>query len=301
MKKTKIRRPRINSEVYKAISDLYLENPDWTGKQMWVGLGYYSEGKWPVPSLRAVQKIFADIKAKTKTPEFQRKEADWNMATLDEHPLPSEAIPMILEIQARDTHFGKFSIRQAIWISRIFRVISDLELLDDISWYYTLHEKICQLSGTPFDTSKYDNLLNDPKQLIKAFEAESPQTKDNFQAHKTAFEAITNYTLNEPSFLVQFKGNEAWAKRKYKPDVLLGSRDKIIEEFKKIGKFVIHLLDEEGQPLSSTRYRKKSTQIPDGDFAISPVDKDGYPIPVTWHKGLEEHSNKEHDENNITE
>ena len=109
-----------------------------------------------------------------------------------------------------------------------------MHLLDEISWHYALREKICQLSGTAFDTTKYDALLKSPKQLIKLFESESPKTKSDFETRKAAYEAITTYTLNEPSYEIYFKGNEAWAKRKYQPDVLLGSRDKLYRGAKEI-------------------------------------------------------------------
>lgn len=286
MKKPKIRRRRITAEVRQVVTRLYLDDPTYTGEMIWNALKYYPKRQWPVPSLRATQQIFAEVKEEITIPEFQGKEAAWNMATLEKHPLPTEAMPIVLKVQSRGEHFGRFTIRQAIWIARLYKVISDIALLDDISWHYALHEKICQLSRTPFDTTKYDSLLKSPKQLLKTFEKEYPRTKDAWQKRKEAFDAITAYTLHEPSYEIYFKGNEAWARRVYQPDVLLGSREEILAA-------LIENMKKERYCLKAGP-RKKLAQIPDGDFSIK------FTIPITFDKKLAERfSGNEHLENQI--
>ncbi|MGB6873740.1 MAG: hypothetical protein WBE46_06355 [Dehalococcoidia bacterium] len=288
MKKNKIRRRRITPKVREAVTNLYLANHDFTGEQIWHMLEYYPNRDWPVPRLRSIQKIFAEVKDETTTPEFQQKEATWNMATLEEHPLPTEAIPIVLKVQHRGAHFGRFTIRQVIWIARLYRVISDIALLDDISWNYALQEKICQLSGTNFDTTKFDSLLKSPRKCLKALENELPRTKDAWYTRKAAFDAITTYTLHEPSYEIYFKGNEAWARRVYQPDVLLGSREEILAALR--------------ENMKKERYclkagpGKKPTQIPDGDFSIR------FTEPIIFDKKLAERfSGNEHPESQTGE
>ena len=68
--------------------------------------------------------------AKAHALESQGKEASWNMATLKTQPLPAEAIPFVLKVKDRGEHLGKFTVRQVLWITRLYRVISDIALLD---------------------------------------------------------------------------------------------------------------------------------------------------------------------------
>ena len=234
MKKTKIRRPRISPEVQQAVTNLYLANPDCTGEQIWHELEYYPDRHWAVPSLRAIQKIYANVKAKTITPEYQIKETPWNLGVLDDKegsPFSAEAIAAIIEVQfwlerVKDkpnidaagikqwtesftngkmtTTIWPLTTREAHWIARLYKVkyvLSEPERLALLIrergkqppknsthqklaemfakegvplrralienpyelWQaaktYADYQRLCELAGTNFDTSRLDEAL----------------------------------------------------------------------------------------------------------------------------------------------
>ena len=210
-----------------------------------------------VPGLQPGNKIVPQVKAETTTPESHWKDAPWNIGTLEAHPLPEEAIPFVLKVLGSGGHIGKFTIRQSIWVARLYRQIPDIALLDYISWHYSLREKISELSGMPFNCAMYDSLLNSPIELIKTFKSEHLETRAPFETSRAAAEALMGYTLDEVTYEIYFKGNECWAR--FKPDVLIGQRDDVIEVLKK------------------SRYWNKSTPIPEGDFSFR------LPSPLLWH------------------
>ena len=234
MKKTKIRRPRISPEVQQAVTNLYLANPEWTGEKIWRELEHYPGRQWPVPSLRAIQKIFAKVKTETKTPEFQWKESPWQLGILKDKelsPFSAEAIAAVLEVQfwlerVKDkpniatsgikewtesftngkmtTTVWPLTIREAHWIANLYKVryilseparlyflihergkqppknptrqkLNDLftkegvplrrSLIENLSelWKaaktYADYQRLCELAGADFDTSRLDEAL----------------------------------------------------------------------------------------------------------------------------------------------
>jgi hypothetical protein len=245
----------VTDEVNQRIAYLSTHT-DWKYERIMVELGPNA------PSLSYIQKKGAEAKKINK--EYQDKETQWNMGTLNNFPIPSEAIAFILRVQNSGGHFGKFTIRQALWVARLYQVIQDVALVNDLSWHYALREKICQLSKTPFDTTHYDCLLRSPDKLKEKFESEYPDTLESFELQKAAFESLTGYKLNEASCEIVFKGNEAWAKRNYQPNVFIGHRKDVIESLKK------------------TKYWDKSIHIPDGDFSLK------LPIPIIKRKSKKE-------------
>ena len=143
--------------------------------------------------------------------------------------MPSEAIPDILEIQEVETSF-RVTIRQAKWISKLIHVIKDIKLLSRISWYYAFCEKISIISHSePFNTSKYDKFLVNPKQqkiLLNNFQLE----RCNFEwgLRRKATKQLTGMSVGEEILGFEFKGDEVTALTNEGNRHKLGTRDSFI-------------------------------------------------------------------------
>jgi hypothetical protein len=119
----------------------------------------------------------------------------WATSTLKDNPIPAETLPYVLKVnQYSGQKALKFSIRQAMWVSRLCHVIRELEDLYEISLAYAVYEKICDSASVPFDTSEPDKELPDPVKVMQAFE-KLLQTPSRFKTTRIAFEHMTGLGL----------------------------------------------------------------------------------------------------------
>lgn len=187
----------------------------------------------------------------------------WNLGILEDYPLPSESIPYILEIQESETLF-RVTIRQAKWISKLIHVVKDIKLLGRISWYYAFYEKISIISHSgPFNTSKYDRFLVNPKQqkiLVKNFQLE----RSNFawDLQRKATKQLTGMSVGEEIIGFEFKDDEVTALTNEGNRHKLGTRDF----------FINNILS-----TSTKREMLGISDFPEGDFIVKPKQR------TFWH------------------
>ena len=75
-----------------------------------------------------------------------------------EHDIPPEAVPMVVQInEIRPT--APFTIREARWAGRLYKLAKDVNELLLFSVYYAFRERICELTGAPFDTHDVDDVV----------------------------------------------------------------------------------------------------------------------------------------------
>jgi hypothetical protein len=92
----------------------------------------------------------------------------WHTGLLKDNPLSPQVISKIVAIQ----HLGKLSsqvvsVSQSRWISKLSSILEDIETLSEISWYYTIYEKLCY-PNTP-DMSSLDAALPDKEKFHQTF------------------------------------------------------------------------------------------------------------------------------------
>jgi hypothetical protein len=92
----------------------------------------------------------------------------WSLASLAEHPLPAEAMPVVLAAYRKTlaTLGGsdELTVREAEWIARLYKVIDDPDLVRDWAWLYALAEWSAKVTGQPFITEEFDvELLTNPQ------------------------------------------------------------------------------------------------------------------------------------------
>lgn len=145
------------------------EHPTWDGKLL------NSEVDSRLPGISSIQKyIKIIIQPKLDVPS--ELDPPWHLGTLEDYPLPVEAIPYILLVQ--DVMHEPVTIRQARWIARLYTIFGDYHRIKGkekrqvaaelYNWSkgYATHEIICRLAGTPFDTSELDKALREGSTLV---------------------------------------------------------------------------------------------------------------------------------------
>lgn len=203
------------------------------------------KSKFPKEIPPVIETIVKKV-SEARNPEKDPLGDQWHLGAMSKHPVPSETIPFILKIQKNT----QISIRQAIWISRLCKIITNLELLEDISFQYAFHERVSEISGTHFDTSDYDSLLLDSKSQKKLL-GQFRNLEDNLDwSVRKKVHQQTLHPLNEGSRFVRFTGNEVFGVGVNEPDFKLGNRDEFIKSLKNDG------------------FLKKSFVLPEGDFIL---------------------------------
>lgn len=111
--------------------------------------------KHRLPSLRAVQLIIS--KHKKRLEELKSEgisfDEEWTMASLAKYEFHADAVPFLIKIWRYAINTGhEFTVMQAKWVARLFRVFDDTEDLWYYSdWYYEL-EKSSYISGDELNT-----------------------------------------------------------------------------------------------------------------------------------------------------
>jgi hypothetical protein len=124
----------------------------------------------------------------------------WHTGLLEDNYSP-EVISKIVAIQ----HLGKLSsqvvsVRQSRWISKLYLIVEDIESLGEISWYYTMYEKLCYPNAP--DMSQLDAALPDKEKFRQTFSR--LVLGFDFSAYQKAFRQTSGAEL--AGFYVDFDG-----------------------------------------------------------------------------------------------
>lgn len=169
-RKKKLRAPEIQREIRAYIEELLRKaNPTWTNGIL------KEEIEERLPGLSSIQKYLKDISGRDKPSELDNP---WHMGTLDKHPIPAEALPYIFFVQSYLENYPDWfnnpppqkplTIRQAIWISRLYTSIDSdklkkAKMRPSIGNYlygwavaYAQRNIESDLAGIDFDTTTLD-------------------------------------------------------------------------------------------------------------------------------------------------
>ncbi len=170
-------------KVKKIVADLHDKNPTWSPRRIHIAT---SESilkslrnkypAWNESKIEATAKEYLPSKSwirdyitEVLTPNIKEirdsgLDEEWHLGTLIKHPIPAEAIPYILEIEdwrevqpGRGLTHNKITIRQALWIGRLFAVartikkdrVGRLAWLSGVAKNYANWETQSQLLGEP--------------------------------------------------------------------------------------------------------------------------------------------------------
>lgn len=80
------------------------------------------------------------------------RDEPWNLGTLENHPIPPEALPSILEVWRHcRNEFYPFTIREAKWVSHLYALFrEDVNNLAQAAQFYAQEELFSEISGVSF-------------------------------------------------------------------------------------------------------------------------------------------------------
>lgn len=157
--------PVITDEIKGLIGQFYLRHPNWKAKDIQKAVSNFvhraeqyrkrygdTPEKWP--GLSAVQKVLAELHSKEASPE----DKPWSIGTLVNHPIPVEALPVVMSFYKKRLAEGDvLTIREALWAARLFKIVGPPDLACDWALLYALQQQmIYEKHGVPFDSRQLD-------------------------------------------------------------------------------------------------------------------------------------------------
>ena len=157
--------PIVTKEVEARIASVYQKHPKWKAPQVRSEVNFLlrknnPELQYSWPSLSTVQKVLATVRRRMKELPVAPQDKPWSIATLDQYPILPEALPTVLKVWKSRIEKGEgFTIREAKWMARLSRLITDIETLSAKTSQYARTELIYELIGQSFDSTYLDRLL----------------------------------------------------------------------------------------------------------------------------------------------
>jgi|GEM_PF-3252012 len=109
---------------------------------------------WRIPSYDNLVKIISSARN-----HHSPLDEPWSLSCLakKEYPIPSEALPTVMEVyRKRLAENDVLTIREALWIGRLYGVIEPKDLVYDWAFRYAIHEIISEESEKPFKSRELD-------------------------------------------------------------------------------------------------------------------------------------------------
>jgi len=155
--------PILTDEVKRLIAEICNEHPDWIAKEVKSEVqarlrraGHQAKPDWP--GITAVQIILKQIRVeRDKRPLPIDKQ--WSIGRLAEYGIPTEAVSKVLEIQSIRSNHEPLTIREAVWIGRLYTLTDEIIELAIWAALYAEREKICYLANIENDTSDLDPIV----------------------------------------------------------------------------------------------------------------------------------------------
>lgn len=157
-----------------------------------------------LPGLRKTQYILrvAEEKAEELSPAEMQIQQPWNLSTIDKHPMSPESIPAVLEVWRYCVNLGEpLTIRQAIWVSRLYAKTTDTIDLWLSASNYAQEEILSLLSGTAMRDFDLDSQITMNEREIETFKI--PERKyQSMVSH--GYSGKTVYVAEDGGILEEF-------------------------------------------------------------------------------------------------
>ena len=154
------RNPIITDEVEALIRRFHLRHPSWKAKDIQKRVSQLLHNKYPElpekwPGLSAVQKVLATIRKREKGLSDSSEDKLWSLSSTAKYPIPSEALPTVMAAyKKRLAKNDVLTIREALWMGRLYGVIEPKDLVYDWAFLYALWEMVSEDKKKPFFDSK---------------------------------------------------------------------------------------------------------------------------------------------------
>ncbi len=181
-------------DIGRVIYMVYLKHPEWKAKPIRDEIERRIRANNPAakkgwPGLSAVQKALTKIRkaAQQRPPELKELDEPWSVIAMAQHPIPPEAVPLVLEVYMSclempdksftpptsiegfcDWPYNVFTIREALWVGKLCKVgflnkpiaqltDDDLTILQAVVRTYASIERMGEISGEPFWNSRQED------------------------------------------------------------------------------------------------------------------------------------------------
>lgn len=176
------KRRNVDNPVRKEVATFLLDNPGYTGKDLKknVERSLKRKGLHYNFSERTYQNIKTEISHNIGDNTLDKP---WDMGSLNDNPISSESIPILLSLQNSKRSEGQLmiTVREAKWLSRLYSLGQFVDTSSDrlqsvntmATWAqaYAVREKVCELAGIDCDTSDLDRgLLGDFSASLEKWE-----------------------------------------------------------------------------------------------------------------------------------
>ena len=120
-----------------------------------------SRSEWPVPGLSTLMNEISGARRSPTKPIDEQ----WSFGSMVNHPIPPEALPMVVEMWRRWPHL---TIREALWVGRLMTLAASLSKEQGCGmmrplfvWamIYAAEEEACDVAKVPCDTRTLDRLV----------------------------------------------------------------------------------------------------------------------------------------------
>lgn len=147
------------------IAEVHITNRDWTAKKVRDEVrarlrrhGRNISGNWP--GISVIQKELTQIRLRetTRASEQHKLDRPWSIGCISEHHILPDDLPVVMEIYKRRLSRTKpdFTIRLALWVVRLHKIIKDMDVLEHFANIYALREQIDWLFERPSSTADLD-------------------------------------------------------------------------------------------------------------------------------------------------
>ena len=152
-------RPKIKSNIKELIYIEAVEQKDMPRLALAVKLRSFIEEKMCEipPSEEYTIKLISDARNHPKSP----LDLHWTIGCLGKYDIPPEALPIVRVIyeQRLEERHHRFTIREALWISRLHKIIDDPIVLGHFAYAYALREWVNWILDNPTYTRDLDMTL----------------------------------------------------------------------------------------------------------------------------------------------
>ncbi len=120
-----------------------------------------------LPEKESIAKLISKVRNHLESP----LDEPWSLSSLVDYEIPPEALPAVMSAYKKRLKDNQLTIREALWIGRLYSVIEPKDLVYDWASIYAVEEMINELSGKSFDSSKLDReMIKDvylPRKTVK--------------------------------------------------------------------------------------------------------------------------------------
>ncbi len=152
------RGPVITPRVRALIAKVHYEHADWSAKEVQAEVvnlisKTYIHKKLDWPGISAVQKVLQSLRESPNP-----KDNPWNLLTLSQYELPADALPSVLQVWVHTSLNSSrpLTIREANWVARFYRGITNIDQLTKMARSYSFWEYIGERYGSRFVYPVYD-------------------------------------------------------------------------------------------------------------------------------------------------